>query len=493
MNIFGIVIIISLFIYLGVGFYSSKNLKSTDDFYVMGRNAPAYLITGTMIATNISSVAFVGYVGSVYSRGSLPYLTMFGATLASSVLLGLYVGRYIQRMKLYTVPDYFTTRYPKNEVVKIASTVIVLFSMLIFLISVCQGVNVVLVDIFGLSNMTAQLIILGIVTVFTMAGGMKGVVVTDTIMFVIFFVAAMLVAPSILSALGGWPQGITAAAEKLTYGMTWKGNFDNLSGFFQWVEVNIASIVLVLASPQLLSRAFIAKSEKTFGRAMILQALIFPIFIFTLLFLFSWLPAANPDLAPTSAFTWAAMNLAPKWIGALALAGITAAALSSASSLFQQAAAALSRDIYERYINPTATEKNKLLVSRICVLIIAVVCFIAGTTKEITAVGLVYGFLFATAAWAAWFPALLLGIFWKKASAKAAAWSMALGFISAMIFVFGRTNGFTPAWLPPNLVGVVVSAVVFVVVASITQPTAEELAVFSAMRQPSSPGDGQKN
>lgn len=484
MNFYAIVTVISLFCYLGVGFYSAKNLKSTDDFYVMGRNAPAYLITGTMIATNISSVAFVGYVGSVYSRGSLPYLTMFGATLTSSIILGLYIGRYIWRMKLYTVPDFFTTRYPKNEIVKISSTVIVLFSMLIFLISVCQGVNVVLVDTFGMSTTMAQIVILGIVTIFTMAGGMKGVVITDTIMFVIFFVAAMLVAPFLLGAMGGWPEGITAAAEKLPYAMTWKGTFDAFGGFWQYVEANIGSIVLVFASPQLLSRAFIAKSEKTFGRAMTLQTLIFPIFIFTLLFFFSYLPAVNPDLAPTSAFTWAAMNLAPKWIGALALAGITAAALSSASSLFQQAAAALSRDIYERYIDPNATEQRKLIVSRISVLAIAILCYIAGTTQQITAVGMVYGFLFATAAWAAWFPALILGVLWKKSSAKAAAWSMALGFVSAMFFVLGRSNGFTPAWIPPNMVGLVVSFVVFIIVAHTTSPTEEELAVYAAMRQP---------
>ncbi len=484
MNFYAIVTVISLAVYLIVGFYSAKNLKNVDDFYVMGRNAPSYLITGTMIATDISSVAFVGYVGSVYSRGSLPYLTMFGATLTSSIILGLYVGRYIWRMKLYTVPDFFTTRYPKNEVVKIASTAIVLFSMLIFLISVCQGVNVVLCDTFGMSKIMAQIVVLGIVTIFTMAGGMKGVVITDTIMFCIFFVAAMLVAPFLVGAMGGWPNGITEAVKKIPYTMNWDGNFGHFAGFWQYVEVNIASIVLVFASPQLLSRAFIAKSEKTFGRAMILQTLVFPIFIFSLLFFFGILPAVNPDLAPTSAFTWAAMNLAPKWIGALALAGITAAALSSASSLFQQAAAALSRDIYERYVNPQASEQKKLLVSRLAVLAIAILCYIAGTTQQITAVGMVYGFLFATAAWAAWFPSLIFGVLWKKATAKAAAWSMSLGFICAMIFVFGRTNGFTPSWLPPNAVGLLVSFIVYIIVAKTSEPTKDELEVYSAMRKP---------
>lgn len=484
MNIFGIVTIISLIVYLAVGFYSAKGMKTVDDFYVMGRNAPAFLITGTLIATNVSSVAFVGYVGAVYSRGSLPYVIMFGATVAAGLFLGLSMGRYIWRMKLFTVPDFFTTRYADNEVVKVFSTAIVLFSMLIYNIAVCQGINVVLVDTFGFSKVTAQLVVLGVVTVFTMAGGMKGVVITDTIMFCIFFFAALLVAPYLLRVLGGWPQGIVAAAEKLPHAMNWNGSFTPFAGFWFCAEVNAASVILVLTSPQLLSRAFIAKSEKVFGRAMLMQAVFLPIFIFMLLFTFSWLGAVKPDIAPTSAFTYVAMNLAPPIVGSIALAGITAAALSSASSIIQQAAAALSRDVYERYINKTANEKQKLFFSRIAVLIIAVITFIGGVVPQITTTGLTYGFLFATAGWAGWFPALLFGVYWKKANTKAAAWSMALGFIAAMIFVFTRTMGVLPAWIPPNIVGLVTATVVYLVVTSNNKASPEEIAIYENMRKP---------
>ena len=410
MNIFGIVTIASIVIYLVVGFYSAKGLKTLDDFYVMGRNAPSFLITGTLIATNISSIAFIGYVGAVYTRGSLPYISMFGATIISALFLGLHMGRYIWRMKLYTMPDFFTIRYPNNETIKFFSTAIVLFSMMVYLISVFQGVNVVLVNIFGFSTVMAQIISIGVVTIFTVAGGMKGVVLTDTIMFVIFFFTAMLVAPYLLETLGGWPHGITAAAEKLPYAMTWNGTFTKFVGAWHYIEVNTASVILVLSSPHLLSRTFIAKSEKVFGRSMVLQAVILPFFIFMLLFTFSWLGAVRPDIAPTSAFTYVATNIAPPLIGSIALAGILAAALSSASSMFQQAAAALSRDIYERYIKKDATNKQKLLVSRISVIIIGITCFITGIVPEITTTGIVYGFFFATAGWAGWFPALLFGI-----------------------------------------------------------------------------------
>ncbi len=486
MNIFAIFTVVSLVAYLGVGFWSMRTLRSTEDFYVMGRNASAFLICGTFIATNISSVAFVGYVGGVGSMGCVPYIAMYGGTVCAGVLLCLLVGRYLWRMQLFTVPDFFVQRYPGkgNEVIRLFSTAIVLFSMIIYLISVCQGVNVVICDTFGWSKTTAQLIILGVVTVFTMAGGMKGVVVTDTIMFVIFFFAACAVAPFVVKELGGWPAGITAAASQTPDLLTWHGGYTPFRGFWQILENNVASFMLVLGSPQLLSRVFIARSERTFAKSMLLHAIILPIFIFVLLFVFTFFPTLNTGVTGTSSFTYAAMNYAPPVIGAIAIAGIAAAALSSASSLFQQAAAGLSRDVYERYINPKASEKTKLTVSRICVLIIAIICYIGGTTQEITAVGLLYGFLFATAGWACWIPPLLFGIFSKKATTKACAWSMGVGFVVAMFFVFGRTIGYTPSWIAPNITGLLSSAITYLIVNRTQTASPEEIAVYSQMREP---------
>lgn len=490
MNIYAIFTVVSLAVYLLVGFWSMRSLKSTEDFYVMGRNASAFLICGTFIATNISSVAFVGYVGGVSSMGCVPYIAMYGGTVCAGIVLCSLVARYLWRMDLYTVPDFFTTRYTGegSGIIRFFSTAIVLFSMIIYLISVCQGVNVVICDTFGWSKTTAQLIILGIVTIFTMAGGMKGVVVTDTIMFVIFFFSACAVAPFVVKALGGWPSGITAAAMQTPDLLTWHGNYTPFKGFWQILENNVASFMLVLGSPQLLSRVFIARSDRTFAKAMLLHAIVLPIFIFVLLFVFTFFPVINSEVAGTSSFTWAAMNLAPPFIGAFAIAGIAAAALSSASSLFQQAAAGLSRDVYERYINPNASEKTKLLVSRISVLLIAVVCFIGGTTQEITAVGLLYGFLFATAGWACWIPPLLFGIFSKKATTKACAWSMAVGFVIAMFFVFGRTLGYTPSWIAPNITGLLSSALTYVIVNRTQTATEEEVAVYYSMREPVAEG-----
>jgi len=181
------------------------------------------------------------------------------------------------------------------------------------------------------------------------------------------------------------------------------------------------------------------------------------------------------------------MELVPPLVGAVALAGVVAAALSTASSLFQQAAAALSRDIYQRYINPDVDEKKFMTVSKICVVITAVITFALSVFQETSAAAIVYAQLFAGAAWAAWCPAIVLGVTWKRATKEGAFWSMTIGLIAAMIVGLGRTFHFTPKWLAPNVVGLVISAIILVVVSLLTEPTDEEIQFFEEIHKTSTP------
>lgn len=161
-----------------------------------------------------------------------------------------------------------------------------------------------------------------------------------------------------------------------------------------------------------------------------------------------------------------------------------AAAISTASSLFQQGAAALSRDIYQRFIRPDASEARLLLVSRLCVIIMALIVTIILLTRAIGEASVLYGFLFASAAWAAWLPVLIAGVVWRRTTTTAAFWSMTVALVLTLIVGFGREFGYSPAWLPPNLVALVSSTILVIVVSLCTRPSEEETRVFEEMRQP---------
>lgn len=482
MNIYAWISVAFLALYVLVGFYVSRNMKTLDDFYVMNRQAPFFLITGTLIATNVSSVTLIGYTANSFSIGPLPFLSFYGMTMSASLFLGLYLGRYLYKLKLWTMPDFFCNRYP-SEGVRLISTTIVVISMVLFLITVMMGTNVTLKQLFGWDAQVSMLVTLGIITFFTVVGGMKGVVITDTIMFIVFFIGSMALIPYIIINAGGWPQALQTAAEKLPNFVKWTGSKTPFEAFWFYLEMNLMSFILVVASPQLLSRVFIAKDERELGRSMLALAVIMPVFVFGLIYAFGVTPIFASHVKAINIFPWVCLNIAPEIIGGLALAGVVAAALSTASSLFQQAAAALSRDLYQRYINPNVSDQKFMRISQLCVVLVAVIVFIGSTSPQIGEATILYSWLLASSSWAVWTPALVCGVLWKRATKKAAFLSMTLGLVITLAAGIGRQYGYVPSWVAPNIIGLVVSSIIIVLVSLLDKPTDQELEYFQAMRQ----------
>ena len=490
MDIYGIIIIASLIVYLVIGVYVGRYLKGIADFYVMGRNASPFLICGTLLATSTSSVALIGYTGGAYAIGPLYFVLVNSTALIGNLFVGFYLGRYLRRMKLWTLPDYFSARFP-SESTRGASTFIVLTSQILYLTAVLLGVNVVLGTVFGWGTITSLLVTIGVITVFTLLGGMRAVVITDTVMFVVFFLAAVALAPFILAAAGGWPGALERASTELPQFVRWRGAYGTFEAISLFIELGIVGLVLVTASPAMISRTYIARDEKSLARGMLLLALLLPIFGYCFVYIFGLMPLVAPNLEAENAFPWAATHIGPALLGAIALAGIVAAVLSTASSLFQQAAATLSRDIYQRHLNPDVSDSTFLIVSRLCVLLVAVVVFVVTAIPAIGEFGVLYGYLFAASFWAAWLPALYAGIMWRRATTAAAAWSMLGGGIIALALGVGRVLGITPMWLPPSVVALLGAAVILIVVSLNTRTSEQEIEVYERMRRPEEPEEVQ--
>lgn len=482
MNLFTTVSIGFILIYIAVAVYVSMKHRTVDDFYVMSRSASPLLVTGTLIATAYSSVTLIGYTGLAFSVGPLPYVSLFGGTMIFSLFVGLYFGRRLWRMRLYTIPDFFSSRYPDSAAVRNVATGIVLISMVLYLVTVMVGTSIAMQELLGWSSTASTIVVLGVAAAFTFIGGMRGVVITDTIMFVVFFVASLALAPFILAKAGGWPGAFERASAEIPQFDVWSGTMSSFVGGSFLLETFILAFVLWVASPQLISRSYIARDERTLARAGVYLTLLLPVFVFGVVQVFGVLPLIAPtDLEPSNAFPWATQNLVPAIFGAFALAGIVASSISTASSLLQQGSAALSRDVYQRLLRPDISEARLLMISRLSVLAIAMVAFAGASISQLSASAVVYGFLLASAAWAAWAPALVAGVMWRRATTTGAVWSMSIGLVLALGVGFGRQFEITPQWLAPNAVGLVVATVIMVTVSLRTQPSEAGLAAFNKM------------
>lgn len=452
-----------LILYLIVGVYAGRKTNSVSDYYVMSRSAPAYQICGTLIATNASSVTLIGYTSDAFSMGPLPMVTMWGTTTIASLILGLWIGKYLYRMNLSTIPEFFVKRFPSKSVQLLAS-LIVLFSMVFYVVSVLLGTNVALQSLLGWSPTVSLIVVLGLITLFTVIGGMRSVVITDTVMFFVFMGSALFLGSAIFVNLGGFSSAIEKASESFSHIFSWKGNMSFYAGFMHILEINILSLILVMGSPQLLSRMSIAKGERELGKAMVYLAVLIPIFAIALVYSFGYLPLINGTIDSTDAYPWVANNLVPTIVGALALSGVMAAAISTSSSLFQQAASTLSSDIYKRYFKPNMSDEEFLKVSRMSVVIIALFVLIFALIPQIGSASIVYAFLFATSAFAAWLPSLILGVLWKGATTKGSFWSMLVALMATLSLGLTRMFEITPDWLAPNVVGLITATVIMIVV-----------------------------
>lgn len=484
MDMFSIISIGFILGYLVLGLYAGRNTNTVEDHCVMGRSASAFLIVGTLIASNLSSVTFTGFTATVMSKGPLALISQFGASVTGSLILGLIVGKYFYRMKLLTLPEFFTIRYP-GKAAYLGSSLIVVVSMTVYMISVMLGTVVVANSLFGWPNHITLLALMVAITLFTVVGGMRSVVVTDTAMFVVFLLAALVIGPSVVWHLGGFENAVKLASEKAAYIFSWHGIDRPLPGFMSVLEMNVLSFLNVLAAPHLLSRINIARSEREFGKAMVMLAVALPLLIISLLYPFSFFALADTGVQPVSAYVWVCRNLVPVIIGSLGLAGVMSAAISTATSLFQQASSTLSVCIIKDFFYPDMSNKKLLFVSRVSVVIIAAVVYFGSLNPAIGTSAIMYAFLFATAAFSAWLPALYLGVLWRRATTSGAVWSMFISLPLIIFFAAARLKGWVPSWLPTNVVGLATSLTVMVVVSLMTKED-EGNKVYDKLRDPKS-------
>ena len=93
-----IMIVVSFFLFMGVGVWVSKRVKNAEDYYVMGRQAPTFLVTGTIVASYLSTTAFTGIFASAYNLGMGPGILNYGCLLTWTLLIFV-LGPRVYRLK----------------------------------------------------------------------------------------------------------------------------------------------------------------------------------------------------------------------------------------------------------------------------------------------------------------------------------------------------------------------------------------------------------
>lgn len=477
MDIFTVTIIISMLIFVAIGSYAGKSVKKLDDYFVAGRRAPTLLIVGTLVASVFSTSMFMGEAGFTYDGQMGPYMLIPGLTVLGYLYGALLFGTYIRRSRAPTVADFFGRRFNSHKVQKAAGITIII-GLGGYLLVVTQGAAMLLADLTNLSYYQS-IIVAGLsYTIFTIYSGSKGVILTDTLMFLLFTFASVFFVWYIVDDLGGVKSIIESLSqfEAKPDIVSWHGTVGEGTDWATPTDYLIWHIIIDLSwgvayaiGPWQASRHLMAKDEH-----VVLRAAIYTLFFVALIQLIIYgvggaINLANPNISPSeTVLIWASQSLVPEILGALLLAGIVAAALSSASTFLSLIGFSVSNDIIERKEPLTLSKTRKLML--VSAVVILTICFFF--PPNIFWLMLFIGTLFASS----WGPVAFMSVWSKNITADAAYWGIIAGFMFNVVPAACVYLGYIslPVYFDPAVIGAAASLITIIIVSKLGTVTRAE-------------------
>ncbi len=476
MNIYLIGMIITMIAYIGVGAIISRRVKTANDFYVAGRNAPAFLITGSLVASFIGVGLFMGDVGESYSGFFGPIMVAVGTLSVGYIFGSVFFGRYLRRSQALTIPQFFGKRFD-SKAMKMLATLTGTFIMLVYSLSCVQGIATLMSVVTGLAYNTCIILSVIAFTLITAFSGAKGVLITDTIMFAIFSVATLIGAGVIAIKAGGWMHTVTEMANyQAIPGILAAGG--NPSYFYPTTHENmiwavgygIAWLAVLAIAPWQSSRYLMAKNEHAVIRSSIVASAAVFVIEFLMCMAGVFTQKLNPGMeTPSHALIWASMNLMPAILGIIVLSGVLASGISSATTFLSLISSNIMNDIIT-----VKDEKKKVLYGRISVLIIGIIICLLCIFQPPQIFWITY--LGATIVACSWLPVALASVWSKRVTKVGAFCGMLVGFVvSASMKIGVSVAGVTlPIYFDPFFVGLFSGIIAMIIGSAVTKVTPKE-------------------
>lgn len=478
MNIYLIGMGVTLVLYLIIGAVISRGVKNVNDFYVAGRNAPAMLITGSLVASFIGVGLFMGDVGEAYSGFFAPIMVAVGVLSVGYIVGSVFFGRYLRRSNVMTIPQYFEKRFD-SKAMKLLSTITGTIIMLVYSLSTVQGMGTLISAVADIDYNVCIVIVVAVFTLITMFSGAKGVLITDTIMFAVFSIATLIGAVFIAKEAGGWTNTVTEMAtyEAIPDILAGSGNLDyfyptGTENMIWAVGYGIAWMAVLMVAPWQSSRYLMAKNEHSVIRSGIVASVSVFLIEFLMCMAGVFTQKLNPGMEmPSKALIWAAMEIMPKFLGIIVLSGVLASAVSSATTFLSLIGSNITNDIIK-----IKNEKHKLLYGRITILIVGVVICLLCIFNPPQIFWITY--LGATIVACSWLPVALASVWSKRVTKTGAFCGMLVGFVvsAGMKIYTSVADVLLPIYFDPFFVGIAAGIIAMIIGSAVTKVTEKEKA-----------------
>ena len=419
--IYVLVICVIVTLLLATAVLRSLRVRSQADFLVAGRSLRWPVLIFTLLSSWIGA-------GSLFAGGENAYRNGFAALWQPAggwcglIVIACIAGR-ARRFAQFTVPDLLETRY--NTAARVFATVAIVISYTMITSYQFKAGGDVLHLIFpSLEKTTGMYIIAGFVIAFTALAGMGSVAYLDLIIRSLVTVIAIVAVPLLITNVGGWPAVHQALpADHFTF--LGPLTLTQAMGFL------LPTFLLLIGNQGMYQKFFSARSERDAKLAVagwIVGTTILETVIITIAVLgSSKFHTPNPrEIIPMTA----RLGL-PPMVGAIFLGGIFAKVISTANNFLFSPASNLIHDVYKRFVNPDASERRTLVVSRALVVALGIFALVQGAYFESILKAALYAY---TVYGAAVTPAIMAVFFWKRATAAGAVTSILMGTVVTVIW-----------------------------------------------------------
>jgi cation/acetate symporter len=476
-------------LYIGIAIFSRAS--TTGEFYVAGKGVHPIANGLATAADWMSAASFISMAGLISFSGYDGSVYLMGWT-GGYVLLALLLAPYLRKFGKFTVPDFIGDRYYSNvaRVVAVLCALIVSFT---YVAGQMRGVGLVFSRFLEVDIDTGVIIGMFIVLFYAVLGGMKGITYTQVAQYCVLIFAFMVPAIFISIQMTGNPIPQLGFGSSGGDGIYLLDKLDGLHrelGFHEYTSgskstidvffITAALMVGTAGLPHVIVRFFTVKkvsdARKSAGWALLFIAILYTtapaIAVFARTNMIETVSNKKYDEVPEWFTKWETTGLIefndknndgkiqyvgnasvneltvdrdimvlanpeianlPNWVIALVAAGALAAALSTAAGLLLVISSSISHDLIKKIINPKISDKGELIAARLSAVVAVIIAgwfginppdFVAAT------VALAFGL-----AAASFFPAIILGIFYKRMNKEGAIAGMLVGIILMLFYM----------------------------------------------------------
>jgi SSS family solute:Na+ symporter len=409
-----------------------KKEDNTEDYFLAGRNVGWFVVGASIFASNIGSEHVVGLAGTGASN-KLPLL-IYEIQAWVVLILGWVFLPFYARSGVFTMPEFLEKRFDARSRWLLSIFSIVAYVLTKISVTIYAG-GVVVSALLGIDFWTGAIVTVILTGIYTILGGMRAVVYTETLQAVLLIIGAAILTYIGLDRVGGWSSMQETLGPE--YFNMWRPATDP---DFPWPSLLITSTIVGIwywcTDQYIVQRALTARNIKEGRRGTIFGALLklLPVFLFLIPGVIALTLKMRGELHwdnPDEAFPVLMSNLLPSGLRGLVAAGLLAALMSSLASVFNSCSTLFTVDIYKK-LRPNAPEKKLVRTGQIATVFVVIIGIIwIPIMANIS--GVLYEYLQSVQSYIA--PPItavfILGIFYKRINAIGALSTLVMGIVVA--------------------------------------------------------------